>query len=255
MILSRRLIGVLIIISLLIGGCLWKKKGWGGKGETAAELYKRGLSSYKRKQYSRAIEIFNELKASFPGEDPYYTWAELKVADSYFHKEEYEEAINQYEEFKKFHPFHEDIPYVTFQIGLCYFNQMKSVDRDQTATRKALSNFEFVIANYSPSVFSEKAREKVRICKEKLAEKELYIAKYYYKRKKYEGAKSRLQTMVEVYPEVEILDEALAYLGRSYRKLGEIDAARKVFTELVRNFPDSKYSGEARRNLNELMEE
>jgi outer membrane protein assembly factor BamD len=132
---------------------------------------------------------------------------------------------------------------------------MKSADRDQTATRKALSNFEFVIANYSPSVFSEKAREKVRICKEKLAEKELYIAKYYYKRKRYEGAKSRLQTMVELYPEVEILDEALAYLGRSYRKLGEIDAARKVFTELARNFPDSKYSGEARRNLNELMEE
>jgi outer membrane protein assembly factor BamD (BamD/ComL family) len=56
MILSRRLIGVLIIISLLIGGCLWKKKGWDGKGEPAAELYKRGLSSYKRKQYSRAIE-------------------------------------------------------------------------------------------------------------------------------------------------------------------------------------------------------
>jgi outer membrane protein assembly factor BamD len=255
MILSRKAIGILIIISLLIGGCLWKKKGWGGKGDTAAELYKRGLSSYQRKQYSRAIEIFNELKASFPGEDPYYTWAELKVADSYFHQEEYEEAINQYEEFKKFHPFHEDIPYVMFQIGLCYFNQMKSADRDQTATGKALSNFEFVIANYTPSIFSEKAREKVRICREMLAEKELYIAKYYYKRKKYEGAKSRLQTMVELYPEVEILDEALVYLGRSYRKLGEIDAARKVFTELVRNFPDGKYSREARRNLNELMEE
>lgn len=255
MILSRRLIGAFVIISLLIGGCLWKKRGWGGKGETVAELYKRGLSSYKRKQYSRAMEIFNELKASFPGEDPYYAWAELKVADCHFFKEEYEEAINQYEEFKKFHPFHEDIPYVVFQIGLSYFNQMKSADRDQTSTRKALSNFEFIIANYSPSIFSEKAREKVRICREKLAEKELYIAKYYYKRKKYEGAKSRLQTTVELYPGVEILDEVLAYLGRSYLKLGKNDAARRVFTDLVKSYPDSKFSSEARRRLNELLEE
>jgi outer membrane protein assembly factor BamD len=253
--LARRSIGILVIVSLFIGGCWWKKKGWGGRDGTAATLYKMGLSYYKRKQYTGAIEIFNELKASFPGEDPYYAWAELKVADCYFFKEEYEEAINQYEEFKKFHPFHEDIPYVVFQIGLSYFNQMKSPDRDQSATRKAQSNFEFIIANYSPSIFSEKAREKVKICRERLAEQELYIAKYYYKKEKYEGAKSRLQATVKLYPEVEMLDEVLVYLGRSYLKLGDKDMARRVFTELVRDFPDSKYSREARRGLHELMEE
>ncbi|NIR13447.1 MAG: outer membrane protein assembly factor BamD, partial [Desulfobacterales bacterium] len=86
-------------------------------------------------------------------------------------------------------------------IGLSYFNQMLSVDRDQTSTRKALSNFEFLMANYPPSVLTEKAREKAEICRERLAAKELYVAKFHYKRKKYRGAKARLEAAVKLYPE------------------------------------------------------
>ena len=255
MLAPKRMIGTFIILSLLLGGCLWGKRGLKEKEATLAALYEKGLALYKKKKYSRALEVLNELMGSFPGEDPYYTWAELKVADCYFFKEEYTEAISHYEEFKKFHPFHEDIPYIIFQIGLSYFNQMLSIDRDQSATRNALSNFEFLIANYPPSLFTEKARDKVKICRERLAEKELYVAKFHYKRKKYQGAKARLEVIVELYPEVDILDEALAYLGKSYLKLGERDAARRVFTDLVGNYPDSKFSDEAKEELKELLEE
>ena len=255
MLASKRMIGTFIILSLLLGGCLWGKRGLKEKEATLAALYEKGLALYKKKKYSRALEVLNELMGSFPGEDPYYTWAELKVADCYFFKEEYTEAISHYEEFKKFHPFHEDIPYIIFQIGLSYFNQILSIDRDQSATRKALSNFEFLIANYPPSILTEKAREKVKICREKLAAKELYIAKFHYKRKKYQGAKARLEGIVELYPEVDMLDEALFYLGKSHLKLGEMDLARRVFTDLVGNYPDSEFSDEAKEKLKEISGE
>jgi outer membrane protein assembly factor BamD len=251
---SKRVIWSSVIVYLLIGGCQWKEILRETEPTPAAQ-YKKGLAFYKRKQYARALEIFNELKANFPGEDPYYSWAELKAADCHFFKEEYEEAITNYEEFRKFHPFHEDIPYVIFQIGLAYFNQMKSADRDQSFTRKALSNFEFLIASYPPSIFSEKAREKVKICRKRLAEQELYIAKYHYKKKKYQGAKERLEVLVEIYPEVDILDEALVYLGKSHLQLGESEAARKVFTHLVQKYPESRYSNEAKERLSELPKE
>ena len=255
MLASKRIIGTVVLLSLLLGGCLWRKRGFGEKEIPPADLYEKGLALYKKKKYSRALEVFNELKGTFPGEDPYYTWAELKVADCYFFKKEYTEAIGLYEEFKKFHPFHGEIPYVIFQIGLSYFKQMKSKDRDQGATRKALSNFELLIANYPPSVFTEKSREKVKICRERLAENELYIAKFHYKKKKYQGAKARLEAMVKIYPEVDTLDEALFYLGKSHLKLGETDVARGVFTDLVQNYPDSKFSDKAKGELQELPEE
>ncbi|NIS61614.1 MAG: outer membrane protein assembly factor BamD [Proteobacteria bacterium] len=255
MLASKRIVGTVIILSLLLGGCLWKKKGREENGTAAAHLYEKGLALYKKRIYDRALEVFNDLKASFPGEDPYYTWAELKIADCYFFKKEYTEAIGHYEEFKKFHPFHGEIPYVVFQIGLSYFKQMKSLDRDQEITRNALSNFEFLIANYPPSVLTEKAREKVKICKERLAGKELYVARFYYNKKKYQGAKARLEAVLKLYPEMDALDEALFYLGKSHLGLGEIDLARKVFNDLVGNYPDSEFSEEAKEELMELPEE
>jgi outer membrane protein assembly factor BamD len=251
----KNIIGTIVILSLLLGACGWKKRGLVEKETAAAALYKKGLALYKKRDYDRALELFNELKGGFPGEDPYYTWAELKIADCYFFKKEYTEAISHYEEFKKFHPFHGEIQYVVFQIALSYFKQMKSVDRDQEATRKALSNFEFLIANYPPSVFTEKAREKVKICRERMAGKELYVAKFYYKKKKYQGAKARLEAMVKLYPEVDAFGEALFYLGKSHLKLGEMDLARKVFTDLVGSYPYSKFSDEAKEELKELPEE
>jgi len=255
MLASKRMIGSVVILSLLLGGCLWKKRGWKETETNPAPLYKKGLALYKKRRYNNALEVFNELKSSFPGEDPYYTWAELKVADCYFFKKEYTDAISHYEEFKKFHPFHGDISYVIFQIGLSHFNQMKSIDRDQGVTRKALSNFELLITNYPPSIFTKKAGEKVKICRKRLAEKELYVAKFYYKKKKYQGAKARIEAVVKLYPEMDILDEAFFYLGKSHLKLGETNAARGVFRDLVQNYPDSKFSDKAKEELKELPEE
>jgi outer membrane protein assembly factor BamD len=252
---SKKVISVFIILSLLLGGCLGKKRGSRGKETGPSVLYEKGLALYKKKRYGQALETFNELKGSFPGVDPYYTWAELKVADCYFFEKEYQEAITHYEEFKKFHPFHEDIPYVIFQIGLSNFKQIHSIDRDQSPTRKALSNFEFLIANYPPSVFTEKAEEKAKICREKLAKKDLYIAKFHYKRNKYRGARERLEATARLYPGVDIHDEVLFYLGQSYLKLGERSAARRVFTDLVQNHPDSTFSGKAQKELTEMEEQ
>jgi len=254
MIASRKGIIAFIILLSLLGGC-GKKRGWWTKETSPAVLYEKGVRLFKNKRYEKALEVFNELKGSFPGVDPYYTWAELKAADCYFFRKEYPEAISHYEEFKKFHPFHEDIPYVIFQIGLSHCKQIRSIDRDQSSTRKALSNFEFLIANYPPSVFTEKAREKAKMCKEKLAGKELYIAKYHYRRRKYQGAKARLEAAVKLYPEVDIVDELLFYLGKSHLKLGEWEAARRIFTDLVQSYPDSEFLNEAKRALGKILEE
>jgi outer membrane protein assembly factor BamD len=95
----------------------------------------------------------------------------------------------------------------------------------------------------------------VKICRERLAENELYIAKFHYKKKKYQGAKARLEAMVKIYPEVDTLDEALFYLGKSHLKLKETDVAARVFTDLVQNYPDSKFSGKAKGELGELLED
>src|SRR4030042_1187582 len=149
------------IILFLFMGCA--KKGVKTTEGDPEKLYKEGLTRFNKRDYPEALKKFEELKSSFPDSPPYTLWAELKVGDCHFLQKQYVEAIAAYEEFKKIHPGHEELPYIQHQIGMSYYNQMLTLDRDQTPTKKALSNFEYLIANYSPSLFTHTAKKKMGI--------------------------------------------------------------------------------------------
>jgi len=154
-------LGFLCAVLVFLTGCSKSKKGAIRTVEGSPEgLYKEGLALFNKRDYSDALEKFQEITSTFPDSPPYTVWAELKVADCHFFREKYVEAVAAYEEFRKVHPTHEEIPYVQYQIGMSYYNQTVSSDRDQTPTRKALSSFEYLVANYPPSLFTEKAKEK-----------------------------------------------------------------------------------------------
>jgi outer membrane protein assembly factor BamD len=242
------LIWVPLTVSLLFG-C-------GGKGKDLKKiegdpetLYKQGLARFNKRDYHEALQKFEELKSSFPDSPPYTVWAELKVGDCHFLKKEYVEAIAAYEEFKKIHPSHEEIPYVQFQIGMSYFNQMFTLDRDQTPTKKALSSFEYLIANYPPSLFTEKAREKVAVCKKRLADHEFYIGNFYYKHGRFEAAASRFEGLLEKFPKVLGEDKTFYLLGKSYIELDQWEKAEGAFRKIVTEYPRSPHTEEAKEIL------
>ncbi len=241
------LIAVSVATSLLMG-CGAKKdlKKIEGNPET---LYKEALARFNRKDYTDALKKFEELKSSFPDSPPYTVWAELKTGDCHFLKKEYVEAIAAYEEFKKTHPTHEEIPYVQFQIGMSHFNQMRGLDRDQTATKRALSSFEYLIASYPPSLFTEKAREKVAICKRRLADHEFYIGNFYYKHGKFEAAASRFEGLLEKFPRLPEEEKTLYLLGKSYLELDQWRKAETTLKKLLAEYPKSSYAEEAKEIL------
>ena len=245
-----------LFLSLVMGlllGCGGKGvKTTGGDPET---LYREGLVRFNKRDYSEALKRFQELKANFPDNPPYTLWAELKVGDCHFLKKEYVEAIAAYEEFKKIHPTHEEMPYVQYQIGMSHFKQILSLDRDQTATKKALSNFEYLSANYPPSLFTEKTKEKIKICRKQLADHEFYVGNYYYKQKNYGAASHRFQELLANFPEMANEDEVLFLLGKSYLELDQDDKARKVLSRIVNEYPQSSRTREAKRLLEQSMNE
>ena len=249
----KRLLLLSVAISLLFGCGTGKDlKKIEGNPET---LYKEGLARFNKKDYIDALKKFEELKSSFPDSPPYTVWAELKVGDCHFLKKEYVEAIAAYEEFKKTHPSHEEIPYVQFQIGMSYFNQMLSLDRDQTRTKKALSSFEYLIASYPPSLFTEKAREKVGVCKKRLADHEFYIGNFYYKHGRFDAAASRFEGLLEKFPKVPEEDKTLYLLGKSYIELDQWKKAELAFYKIVTEYPKSPHSGEAKEILDKGLAE
>jgi outer membrane protein assembly factor BamD len=241
-----------LVVGLLIGCGGKGVKTTGGDPET---LYREGLVRFNKRDYSEALKRFQELKANFPDNPPYTLWAEVKVGDCHFLNKEYVEAIAAYEEFKKVHPTNEEMPYVQYQIGMSYFKQMLSHDRDPTATKKALSNFEYLVANFPPSLFTEKAKEKIKICRKQLADHEFYVGNYYYKQKNYGAASYRFQQLLANFPKMTNEDEVLFLLGKSYLELEQDDKAINVLSRIVTDYPQSSRSREAKRLLEQSTNE
>jgi outer membrane protein assembly factor BamD len=246
----KALLSLMVILVFLLSGCGGRK----GKGIKTIEgdpeiLYKQGLSLFNKRDYKKAIEKFEELKSNFPDSPPFTIWAELKIADCHFFLKSYVEAVTAYEEFKKIHPTYEEIAYVQYQIGMSYFSQMTTADRDQTFTQKALASFEYLIANSPPSLFTEKAKEKIGDCQRQLAEHEFGIGEYYYRDEKFQAAASRFEGLLAKYPKWLDQDKTLLLLGKSYIRLGQEEKAREALNRLIQEYPKSHPAKEAKKIL------
>ncbi|OGP90159.1 MAG: lipopolysaccharide transport periplasmic protein LptA [Deltaproteobacteria bacterium RBG_16_48_10] len=245
---QKAIFGLLLI--LLLFGCAGKKeKGLKTIQGDPEVLYKQNLVLFNKKEYKAALEKFEQLKSSFPDSPPYTLWAELKIADCHFFLRQYVEAAAAYEEFRKIHPTYEEVTYVQFQIGMSYFNQMTTFDRDQTFTKKALASFEYLVANYSLNLFTEKAKDKIGICKRQLADHEFYIGDFYYRQEKFQAAVSRFEGLLEKFPRWLDEDKTLLYIGKSYIGLNQEERAKETLKRLVNDYPRSPYTKEAKTIL------
>ena len=59
--------------------------------------------------YQDAIDKFQEVVDNYPYSE-YAVAAELKIADSYFEQERWDEALSYYRDFAELHPEHEKVP-------------------------------------------------------------------------------------------------------------------------------------------------
>ncbi len=243
-------VAISLLVLLLLLGCAGKKdkglKTLHGDPET---LYKQALVDFNAKKYKNAIEKFELLRSNYPDSTPFATWAELRVADSHFYLKEFVEAAASYEEFKKNHPTYEEGAYVQFQIGMSYFNWMTTSDRDQTYTKKALASFEYLVANYPPSLFTEKGKDKIGLCKRQLAEHEYWIGDFYYRQEKYAAAASRFEGLLEKFPKWPDEDKTLLYLGKTYLMMDGEAKGKETLGRLIKDYPGSPSAREARTIL------
>ena len=213
-----------LIILLLIGGltgcgCLFGTR----EADTAEELAEKGMESFDDEDYYDALKAFTTLKERYPY-SRYAILAELKVADAHFHRKEYAEAIAAYAEFLQLHPKNDAIPYVLYQIGECYYKQLLSEDRDQTPTRQAISAFQRLLREHPNSTYANTAKERIQECRKLLAQHEFYVAKFYFKSKKYEAALLRFEGVLAGYKDVLPLNkrsEALRFVSACKEKLSE----------------------------------
>jgi len=214
----RRIPIICLVVLLVATGCSTLKdqfdKIFGIEDSVGAqELAWEGMDAYENGRYDKAIEKFQKLKDYYPF-SKYAILAELKIADAHYQREEYEEAAFAYENFEQLHPRNEAIPYVIYQIGRCYYDQIDTPDRDQTSAQKALEAFQRLVKQFPGDQYSTRAAEHIKTAQKSLAGHAYVVGIFYYKTKHYKAALNRFMSIISDYPDVGYHQKALEYIAR-----------------------------------------
>lgn len=191
--------------------------------KSAPELAEEGSGYFEKGDYVKAMASYNRLKDWYPY-SPYAREAQLRVADSHYYLEEYEEAIFGYQQYEQLYPNDPEIPYVIYQVGLCHYERLRSVDRTQVPARNALETFERLRSRFPASEYAEKVTPMIEKCLENMAGHEFYVGRFYFRAGHYRAAMNRFQKVIHHYPDhLEIQKEASDYLKLAENRLVEQD--------------------------------
>ncbi|MCC6543209.1 MAG: outer membrane protein assembly factor BamD [Nitrospirae bacterium] len=213
---------------------------------SASLLFTGCAGSNKTDTLSKADSLTDSLKELYDAD------ALIKKADKLFSEKDYPGAIQEYKRFLELHPIHKSAAYSQYRIGLSYFKQIKSIDRNIEPVQKALSAFDTVVKVYPDSDYTNDGMEKIRICRDKLAEREFYIGSFYLHKEDYLAAIVRFNNILTDYKDTSVAEKTLYNLGIAYRSSSKEDKAKETLQHLLTLYPEGKYKEDASQLLAKL---
>ena len=204
------------------------------------EAYQGGLEALDGGDVLFAAKKFNEAEILFP-QGKWASKAALMAAYTYYIQDYYGDSIAELERFIKVYPLHKDLVYAYYLLSVCYYEQIVDEKKDLQAIIKAKKNFQLVIKNYSDTEYAMDAEFKIDLINDILAAKEMYIARYYFDKKKWIPAINRFRKITDEYDTTIYAEEALHRLVEVHYTLGLIDEAEKYAQLLGYNYKSSKW--------------
>ena len=117
---------------------------------------------------------------------------------------------------------------------------------------KAILYFDEVMSSYPSSPDVKEAGAKKAEAVRMQADKELYIANFYFRKKQYVSALGRFETLLKNYASVDGFAQQALYGGAaSAKETGDRDKMNRFVKLLISKFPDS---GEALKAKNEFRD-
>jgi outer membrane protein assembly factor BamD len=131
-------------------------------------------------------------------------------------------------------------------MGMSYYKQVCSIDRDQSFSQEAVKQFETLIALFPSSQYVPSARKNIEKCKKKLAAHILYIANFYSRTKAYNAALYRYVEALQNYRDyIDAPDQLMFEIGKLYLRANQPENARDQFIALLKEYPDSPLAPQA----------
>lgn len=204
-------------------------------------LYKKAHKSLVAYDFQAAIKQYEALTARFPFTEQ-ARQARLDLIYAYYRAGEGESATDAAETFIRENPTHPRVDYAWYVKGLVDFERTPNgmehlfrvdlTQRPPSTARKAFSAFRTVVEQYPKSEYAHDALQRMIYLRNRLANYEVHVARYYLKRGAYVAAAQRAKGCVENFDGAPAVREALQIMIQSYDRLGLqplADQSRKVY--------------------------
>ena len=204
------------------------------------EAYEEGIENLESGDVLFAAKKFNEAEILFPQSE----WAPksiLMAAYAYYTQDYYEDTIIELQRFIKLYPNHKNLSYAYYLLGISFYEQIVDEKKDLQSIVNAKKYFNIVITNFPNSEYAIDSEFKIDLINDILASKEMYLARYYFQKKKWIPSINRFRTVVDDYDTTIYTEEALHRLVEIYFMLGLNDESEKYAQLLGYNYQSSRW--------------
>ncbi len=218
--------------------------------DSAEKLYAEARDDLNAGSYDKAIKALERVEGRGAG-TLLAQQAMLDLAYAQWRTSERVQAISTLDRFIKLYPSSPAMDYALYLKGAVNFNDNLGMlsavsrqdlsERDQQASRDAFQAFKQLVEQYPDSKYSADARLRMDYIVNSLAEYEVHVARYYYRRGAFLAAANRAQQAVRDYQQAPATEEALYILAVSYDRLGLTQLRDDADRVLKGNFPSSRY--------------
>jgi outer membrane protein assembly factor BamD len=239
----------LVAASLVLGACSTPPRDTSAAG-SAERLYREAKDDMSAGSFDRAIKSLERVEGLGAG-TLLSQQAQLDLAYLYFRTNERTQALATVERFIKLNPSSPALDYAMYLRGVINFNDDLGLlgnlagqdlsERDQRASRDAFVAFKQLVEQFPASAYAPDAKLRMQYIVNSLANYEVHVARYYFRRGAYVAALNRAQQAVQEFQQAPVAEEALFIIVQSYERLQMPELRDANLRVLRANYPQSRF--------------
>jgi outer membrane protein assembly factor BamD len=238
---------VLALVLLSTAGCAWLRAA-PVPILPPEELYALGERKLEARTYAEARDDFKKIVERHPNSS-LAPRARFLVGEAYYREAEFDKAAKEFETFLAFYPRHQIADLVQYRYAMSYYDQIKPVEQDQGLTVKALEQFRKLVKDYPESRYATEALAKIDVCRGRLAQKEVWVATYYFNQGNRSAARQRLELVLKEYPRTLVIPETLFVLAEVNFSEGRTEEATGLLRQLASEYGFTEWGRRAAQRL------
>lgn len=246
----RILFPSLIFLLITLGSCSFSRML---KSGSIDEKYDMAIKLYHEKDYSRALQLFDQLinvvRATDKSQRIYYYYSYC-----YYNQKDYTLASYYFKRYVNNYPNTPEAEDCFYMGAYCLYKNSPTYTLDQTNTYEALKELQLFINTYPTSKRVPECNDLIDKLREKLAAKDMRIAKMYYRMEDFSAAILCFNNVLKEYPETKDKEEILYFIVKSYYKYAKASIEDKMkerhtktmqaYNEFITQYPESTFLNE-----------